>query len=153
MKQPPRINGFHWQPVQHSQSFHLDNNIIPGYRPNVSKDKSEWILSATDLLFISEGVGVLGTGTLQAQNGTEKLLIKSGGGGSVYTTYLNTLQVLEASQSGRLRVVDVSSLSPEANIVSQYSTRPSVANIGAGECCICRVSSSIAVSSMSMAHD
>ncbi|KIV91366.1 hypothetical protein PV10_05911 [Exophiala mesophila] len=113
VKQPPRINGFHWQPVQHSRSFHLDNNMIPGYRPNVSKNKSEWILSATDLLFISEGVGVLGTG----------------GGGSVYTTYLNALQVLEASQPGRLRVVDVSSLSPEANIASvAFVGAPSVSN-------------------------
>lgn len=61
------------------------------------------------------------------------MLIDSGGGGSVYTTYLNTLQVLEASEHGRLRVVDVSSLSPEANIVSKiFRTVPRVANIGAG---------------------
>lgn len=69
MKQPPRVNGFHWQPVQHSRSFRLDNESIPGYRPNVSKAKREWLLSATDLLFISEGVGVLGTGKLKPHNG------------------------------------------------------------------------------------
>ncbi|KAJ3576514.1 hypothetical protein NP233_g376 [Leucocoprinus birnbaumii] len=63
------------------------------YRPKVVGD--EWILSETDLLFVMEGCGVLGTG----------------GGGSPYSTYLICLESLRRGKT--IRVVDHKSLPPD----------------------------------------
>ena len=40
-----------------------DDDIV-SYRPKVSKATGEWFISPTDLLFILEGTGILGTGSL-----------------------------------------------------------------------------------------
>ncbi|KAJ6460352.1 hydantoinase/oxoprolinase [Mycena vitilis] len=64
------------------------------YRPKVVGN--EWILSETDLFFIQEGCGVLGTG----------------GGGNPYPTYLKTRQMLRDGKV--LRIVDHSSLADDA---------------------------------------
>ncbi|KXN82657.1 Hydantoin utilization protein A [Leucoagaricus sp. SymC.cos] len=63
------------------------------YRPKVLGD--EWILSETDLQFVMEGCGVLGTG----------------GGGSPYPTYLICLEALRKGKT--ICVVDHSSLPPD----------------------------------------
>ncbi|KAJ6577349.1 Hydantoinase/oxoprolinase [Mycena capillaripes] len=64
------------------------------YRPKIVG--TEWILSETDLFFLQEGCGVLGTG----------------GGGSPYPTYLKTRQILRNGKV--LRIVDHSSLADDA---------------------------------------
>ncbi|KAJ7914890.1 hydantoinase/oxoprolinase [Mycena leptocephala] len=64
------------------------------YRPKIVGN--EWILSETDLFFIQEGCGVLGTG----------------GGGDPYPTYLKTRQMLRDGKE--LRIVDHSSLPNDA---------------------------------------
>ncbi|KAJ7671643.1 hydantoinase/oxoprolinase [Mycena polygramma] len=64
------------------------------YRPKIVGN--EWILSETDLFFIQEGCGVLGTG----------------GGGNPYPTYLKTRQMLRDGKV--LRIVDHSSLADDA---------------------------------------
>ncbi|KAF8815023.1 hypothetical protein BYT27DRAFT_7217543 [Phlegmacium glaucopus] len=60
------------------------------YKPNVVGD--DWIVSETDLFFIMEGCGVLGTG----------------GGGSPYSTYLTCCQVLR--DGGSIHIIDHKSL-------------------------------------------
>ncbi|SJL08135.1 related to D-amino acid hydantoin hydrolase (hydantoinase) [Armillaria ostoyae] len=67
------------------------------YRPTIVGN--EWIVTETDLFFIMEGCGVLGTG----------------GGGSPYPSYLIARQILR--DGGCIRVVDHSSLSDEAYVV------------------------------------
>ncbi|KKY16689.1 putative hydantoinase oxoprolinase [Phaeomoniella chlamydospora] len=70
-------------------SRHVD---IGTYKPDVRN--GAWYLSPIDLEFISVGVGVLGTG----------------GGGSSYLTYLNSLKHLLDSAPGTMRVISPSSL-------------------------------------------
>ncbi|KAF8806685.1 putative hydantoinase/oxoprolinase [Phlegmacium glaucopus] len=60
------------------------------YKPNVVGN--DWIVSETDLFFIMEGCGVLGTG----------------GGGSPYSTYLSCYQILR--DGGSIHIVDHKSL-------------------------------------------
>ncbi|KAF9553636.1 Hydantoinase/oxoprolinase [Agrocybe pediades] len=67
------------------------------YRPNIVG--KEWILSETDLFFIMEGCGVLGTG----------------GGGSPYPAYLICRQILR--DGGSIRIIDHSSLRDEDVVV------------------------------------
>lgn len=67
------------------------------YRPTIVGD--EWIVTETDLFFIMEGCGVLGTG----------------GGGSPYPSYLIAREILH--DGGCIRVVDHSSLPDEAYVV------------------------------------
>ncbi|KAK0199608.1 Hydantoinase/oxoprolinase [Desarmillaria ectypa] len=67
------------------------------YRPTIVDN--EWIVTETDLFFIMEGCGVLGTG----------------GGGSPYPSYLIARQILR--DGGCIRVVDYSSLPDEAYVV------------------------------------
>ncbi|KAF7330338.1 DUF917-domain-containing protein [Mycena venus] len=64
------------------------------YRPKIVDN--EWILSETDLFFIQEGCGVLGTG----------------GGGDPYPTYLKARQILREGKA--IRIVDHSSLADDA---------------------------------------
>ncbi|KAF5355124.1 hypothetical protein D9756_005712 [Leucocoprinus leucothites] len=75
------------------QGDSVDEVDYEDYRPKVVGD--EWILSETDLLFVMEGCGVLGTG----------------GGGSPYSTYLICLEALR--RGGTIRVVDHKSLPPD----------------------------------------
>ncbi|KAF4620352.1 hypothetical protein D9613_001202 [Agrocybe pediades] len=70
------------------------------YRPNIVG--KEWILSETDLFFIMEGCGVLGT-----EN--------QGGGGSPYPAYLICRQILR--DGGSIRIIDHSSLRDEDVVV------------------------------------
>ncbi|KAK7032883.1 hypothetical protein R3P38DRAFT_2618769 [Favolaschia claudopus] len=67
------------------------------YRPEIVGD--EWIVSETDLLFIQEGCGVLGTG----------------GGGNPYPTYLKARQLMREGKS--IRIVDHLSLADDAVLV------------------------------------
>ncbi|KAJ7746610.1 hydantoinase/oxoprolinase [Mycena metata] len=77
------------------------------YRPNI--EGNEWILSETDLFFIQEGCGVLGTG----------------GGGNPYPAYLKTRQMLREGKV--LRIVDHMSLADDAILVrGGYMGSPSV---------------------------
>ncbi|KAJ7722729.1 hydantoinase/oxoprolinase [Mycena maculata] len=77
------------------------------YRPKIVGN--EWILSETDLFFIQEGCGVLGTG----------------GGGNPYPAYLRTRQMLREGKL--LRIVDHSSLADDAALVrGGYMGSPSV---------------------------
>lgn len=70
-------------------------------------------MSEIDLAFISEGCGILGTG----------------GGGSVHTAYLNSLDVLRSAREGRMRIVDPDSLDPENKVaLIAYVGAPSVSN-------------------------
>lgn len=83
------------------------------YTPNVSKETREWLVSETDLAFISAGVGVLGTG----------------GGGSVHTAYLNSLDVLRSVQEGRMRIIEPESLAAHSKVaLVAYAGAPSVSN-------------------------
>ncbi|KAI1611072.1 beta subunit of N-methylhydantoinase A/acetone carboxylase [Exophiala viscosa] len=63
---------------------------LDGYVPSVSKTSGEWYISEVDLAFISEGVGIYGTG----------------GGGPVYSIYMNALNVLRRLPAGRMRVIE-----------------------------------------------
>lgn len=63
---------------------------LESYIPEVSKATGEWFLSEIDLAFIAEGVGIFGTG----------------GGGSVYSTYMNTVDVLRSVPKGRMRIIE-----------------------------------------------
>ncbi|KAJ7678546.1 DUF917-domain-containing protein [Mycena rosella] len=77
------------------------------YRPKIVAN--EWILSETDLFFIQEGCGVLGTG----------------GGGNPYPAYLKTRQMLRDGKV--LRIVDHSSLADDAVLArGGYMGSPSV---------------------------
>ncbi|KAJ7116355.1 hydantoinase/oxoprolinase [Mycena epipterygia] len=77
------------------------------YRPKIVGN--EWILSETDLFFIQEGCGVLGTG----------------GGGDPYPAYLKTRQMLREGKV--LRIVDHSSLVDNAVLArGGYMGSPSV---------------------------
>ncbi|PPQ89891.1 hypothetical protein CVT25_004813 [Psilocybe cyanescens] len=79
------------------------------YRPKITGD--EWILSETDLFFIMEGCGVLGTG----------------GGGSPYPVYLMCRQVLR--DGGTIRVIDHKSLHDDDVVVRGiFMGSPSVAS-------------------------
>ncbi len=57
-KSKPRIpaNG-------HLDPFKRPDIDINSYIPSVSKETGEWIISETDLDFLADGCGVLGTGT------------------------------------------------------------------------------------------
>ncbi|KAG7087259.1 hypothetical protein E1B28_013239 [Marasmius oreades] len=66
------------------------------YKPRIESDV--WHLSETDLFFIMEGCGILGTG----------------GGGSPYPTYLMCREILR--QGGSIRIVDHTSLPDDAKI-------------------------------------
>ncbi|KAJ7039546.1 hydantoinase/oxoprolinase [Mycena alexandri] len=77
------------------------------YMPKI--EGNEWILSETDLFFIQEGCGVLGTG----------------GGGNPYPAYLKTRQMLREGKV--LRIVDHMSLADDAVLVrGGYMGSPSV---------------------------
>ncbi|KAF8990607.1 hypothetical protein BDQ17DRAFT_1393103 [Cyathus striatus] len=77
------------------------------YKPTIVND--EWILTETDLKFIMEGCGVLGTG----------------GGGSPYPAYLIARQILRSGRS--IRIVDYTSLPDDGHIVRGcYMGSPSV---------------------------
>ncbi|KAF5322650.1 hypothetical protein D9619_002211 [Psilocybe cf. subviscida] len=67
------------------------------YKPKIDGDK--WVLSETDLFFIMEGCGILGTG----------------GGGSPYPTYLACRQILR--DGGTISVVDPASLNDNDLVV------------------------------------
>ncbi|KAF8997586.1 Hydantoinase/oxoprolinase [Cyathus striatus] len=77
------------------------------YKPTIVND--EWILTETDLKFIMEGCGVLGTG----------------GGGSPYPAYLIARQILRSGRS--IRIVDYTSLPDDGHIVrGGYMGSPSI---------------------------
>lgn len=71
------------------------------YQPEVSM-AGEWFISETDLAFIAEGCGVLGTG----------------GGGSVYSAYLQSVQALRNMPNGRMRVVEAKAVNHGDRVVS-----------------------------------
>ncbi|KAH8896141.1 putative hydantoinase/oxoprolinase [Thozetella sp. PMI_491] len=79
-----------------------DETDFSTYVPEVSKDTGEWFLSKIDLAFIAEGCGVLGTG----------------GGGTVYATYLHSVDVLQKLPKGRMRVIDPSAIDDKTPTVS-----------------------------------
>ncbi|KAF5353704.1 hypothetical protein D9758_008697 [Tetrapyrgos nigripes] len=75
-----------------------DNRIdYETYRPKIVGD--EWHLSETDLFFIMEGCGILGTG----------------GGGSPYPTFLMCRQVLR--NGGSIRIIDHTSIPDDGYVV------------------------------------
>ncbi|KAH8881758.1 hypothetical protein GQ53DRAFT_799011 [Thozetella sp. PMI_491] len=86
---------------------------LASYEPEVSKATGEWFISEIDLAFIAEGCGVLGTG----------------GGGSSYAAYLNSIAVLRKSPRGSMRVIDPSTIdaSSRVGIVAGVGA-PSVSN-------------------------
>ncbi|KAI1621965.1 putative Hydantoinase/oxoprolinase, partial [Exophiala viscosa] len=94
----------------------VDIDIV-SYRPKVSKATGEWFISPTDLLFILEGTGILGTG------------FSTGGGGSGYTAYLNSLYALSLAEQGKMRVIDPGVLKRNDKIATvAYVGAPSVSN-------------------------
>jgi DUF917 family protein len=83
------------------------------YVPNVSKETREWFVSETDLDFISEGCGILGTG----------------GGGSVYSALLHSRQVLRACGKRSMRIIEAGTLAPDSNTIPiAFAGAPSVSN-------------------------
>jgi DUF917 family protein len=73
---------------------------IDSYVPNVSRKSGEWFVSEVDLAFMAEGCAVLGTG----------------GGGSSYTAYLNSVDVLRSAKEGRMRIVDPGAIKSESKV-------------------------------------
>lgn len=112
-----RINSATKTPESDLCSVSLDENIatfdLEGYIPEVSKTTGEWFVSPTDLDFISEGCGILGTG----------------GGGSVYSSLIHSQDVLLHSTSKRMRVIQPSRLDSDASVsVIAFAGSPSVSN-------------------------
>ncbi len=101
--------------IQHSAS--VKEIDIENYVPEVSKLTGEWYVSETDLQFIGEGCGVLGTGMFLPMISYAQPNVK-GGGGSVYTSYLHALEMLKSEGKGKMRIVAPESLSSDSNIVS-----------------------------------
>ena len=100
-------------PCSNHSNAELVDIDLEAYVPKVSKETGEWFLSETDLVFIGEGCGILGTG----------------GGGSVYTGLLHSQEVLRTTRQGRMRVVEVGSLPPRSNIGAvAFAGAPSVSN-------------------------
>lgn len=99
----------------------LQSHDLESYVPKVVKATGEWFVSEIDLAFISEGCGVLGTG----------------GGGSVHTAYLNSIDTLRSAKEGRMRIIEPESLSAESKVaLVAYVGAPSVSNerlLGADE--------------------
>lgn len=86
---------------------------VESYTPDVSRETGEWYISHTDLDFIGEGCGILGTG----------------GGGSVYSALLHSRETLQSLPPRRMRVVEPSQLPSEAHIaVIGFAGAPSVSN-------------------------
>jgi DUF917 family protein len=86
---------------------------LKSYVPDVSRETGEWYISETDLDFIGEGCGILGTG----------------GGGSVYSALLHSRETLRSMPPRRMRVVESSKLSPEARVAMiAFAGAPSVSN-------------------------
>lgn len=86
---------------------------MESYVPDVSRETGEWYISETDLDFIGEGCGILGTG----------------GGGSVYSALLHSRETLRSMPPRRMRVVESSKLSPEAKVAMiAFAGAPSVSN-------------------------
>jgi DUF917 family protein len=73
---------------------------IDSYAPRVSRKTGEWFVSEVDLAFIAEGCAVLGTG----------------GGGSSYTAYLNSVNVLRTVEEGRMRIVDPGAIKSDSKV-------------------------------------
>ncbi|KAF8582179.1 Hydantoinase/oxoprolinase [Ramaria rubella] len=83
---------------------------IQRYIPRVS-DKGEWFLSETDLEWISEGCGILGTG----------------GGGSPYPPFIMARQIIR--DGGKIRVISHDSLPDDAVVFRGcFMGAPSVSN-------------------------
>lgn len=94
----------------HDVLLHPD---LESYRPSVSKNTGEWFVSEIDLAFIAEGLAVLGTG----------------GGGSVHTAYLNSVDMLRSAGKGRMRIVDPGALVSDSKVaLVAYAGSPSVSN-------------------------
>ncbi|KAF7558031.1 hypothetical protein G7046_g5923 [Stylonectria norvegica] len=101
-------NGIHLSPEDLASEIDLDT-----YVPNVSNATGEWYVSDTDLDFIGEGCGILGTG----------------GGGSVYSALLHSRQTLRSIPSKRMRIIESASLSPESKTAMiAFAGAPSVSN-------------------------
>lgn len=100
-------------PLPHHTNFEKVEIDLETYIPNVSRDTGEWFLSETDLMFIAEGCGILGTG----------------GGGSVYTGLLHSQEVLRMAKQGRMRIIEVGGLPPKSYIGAvAFAGAPSVSN-------------------------
>lgn len=98
--------------VQHSIAEIIQVDLET-YIPDVSRATGEWFLSETDLVFIGEGCGILGTG----------------GGGSVYTGLLHSQEVLRTSGRGKMRIVETKSLPSQSHIGAvAFAGAPSVSN-------------------------
>jgi DUF917 family protein len=78
----------------------LTDPDLVSYKPKVSKLTGEWAVSAIDLAFIAEGVGIFGVG----------------GGGTVRPTYLNCLERLSSYPDGRMRIIEPEALADDAQI-------------------------------------
>ncbi|OQU97298.1 Hydantoinase/oxoprolinase domain-containing protein isoform 3 [Cladophialophora immunda] len=86
---------------------------VSSYVPAVSKEKGEWYLSETDLEFIADGCGVLGTG----------------GGGPTYSGLMHSKQVVRTSPANRMRVIEVASVRDEDPVATvAYIGAPTVFN-------------------------
>ncbi|KAF4345368.1 hydantoinase oxoprolinase [Fusarium beomiforme] len=90
-----------------------DGLDLGSYVPDVSPKTGEWYISETDLDFIGEGCGILGTG----------------GGGSVYSALLHSRETLRSLPRRRMRVVESCRLPPEARVAMiAFAGAPSVSN-------------------------
>ncbi|KAK5175987.1 hypothetical protein LTR44_011456 [Exophiala sp. CCFEE 6388] len=85
--------------------FTIHSNLSR-YRSTVKAETGEWLVSETDLAFIAEGVGVLGTG----------------GGGSVRGTYLDCIKYLQANGPGRMRIIDPAKLASSDRVAMVAGT-------------------------------
>lgn len=110
---PPKTNGFHkTNGVHHPEEPAWDADL-ENYTPSVSKETGEWFLTETDLEFLGEGCGILGTG----------------GGGSVYSALLHSRSTLRSLPPKRMRIIATSRLEPEANVAMiAFAGAPSVSN-------------------------
>ncbi|KAM0185105.1 hypothetical protein ACHAPI_012300 [Fusarium lateritium] len=70
------------------------------YKPEVSKATGEWFIPETDLAFIAEGCGVLGTS----------------GGGITYATYLHSIETLRNLPKGSMRIINPRSLDDKSRV-------------------------------------
>ncbi|KAF7552726.1 hypothetical protein G7Z17_g4114 [Cylindrodendrum hubeiense] len=105
---PADCNGVHIPSKELTSSFDLDT-----YVPEVSDATGEWFVSEIDLEFIGEGCGILGTG----------------GGGSVHSALLHSLETLRTTPPKRMRIIEAGSLPPKSNVAMiAFAGAPSVSN-------------------------
>jgi DUF917 family protein len=86
---------------------------VETYEPQVVKETGEWIVSETDVAYISEGCGILGTG----------------GGGATYYGKLSTTEVLRSLGEKKVRILAASSFADTDQIATlAWVGAPAVSN-------------------------